>query len=97
MADDTQSNGADVDLNIAGQQVKLKNIKSLNTLATVATLLCVVLIGYVLYTHTADDKEAKKELTMAIRELSQSAREQNCLISMPIDRRDPELCKRLSR
>lgn len=94
---DEQTNGADVDLSIAGQQVKLKNIKSLNTLATVTTLMLVILLGYVLWTHTNDDKEAKRELTIAIRELGQSAREQNCLISMPIDRRDPELCRRISR
>lgn len=94
---DEQTNGADVDLSIAGQQVKLKNIKSLNTLATVTTLICVILIGYVVWMHTNDDKEAKKELSMAIRELTQSAREQNCLISMPIDQRNPDICRRISR
>ena len=91
------TNGADVDLKIAGQEVRLKNIKSLNTLATVGTFIAVVLIGYAIYVHAGESKEASKELVQALKEMTRAAREQNCLISMPIDRRDPELCRRISR
>lgn len=97
MADETAGNGADVAVEIAGQKVNLRNVKSLNTLATVATLIIVCVMGYVLYAHAGDTKDASKELTMALKEMTQAAREQNCLISMPQDRRDPELCRRISR
>lgn len=105
---EANGNGADVDVSIAGQQVKLKNIKSLNTLATVATLV-ICAVGFVaLYqivqAHTQDTRDAGKafveairEQTSAVKEQTVAAREQNCLIAMPIERRDPELCRRLSR
>lgn len=98
---DVDKNGADVEVNFAGQKVNLRNVKSLNTLATVATLIIVAVaavVGYNLFTaHAADTKDASKELVQALKEMTQAAREQNCLISMPMDRRDPELCRRISR
>lgn len=96
-----ETSGADVALELGGQKVNLRNVKNLNTLATVATLIicCVGMgVGYVLFTaHSTDTREASKELVSALKEMTQAAREQNCLISMPPDRRDPELCRRLSR
>jgi hypothetical protein len=96
-ARETNGNGADIDLKLAGQEVKLKNVKSLNTLATVATLIVACVLGYAFYVHAGETKDASKELVLALREMAQAAREQNCLISVPIERRDPELCRRLSR
>jgi short subunit fatty acids transporter len=121
-----QSNGADVAVEIAGQKVNLRNIKSLNTLATVASLIILILASYMLFMHTTEAKdqakeiakelkdankevanalkESNRELGIILRELSQAAREQNCLIArtysgMPVERRaeEVELCKRLSR
>lgn len=92
-----ETNGADVDLKVAGQEVRLKNIKSLNTLATFAILIIVSLTAYGGYLHVSETKDASRELVGALKEMTQAAREQNCLISMPIDRRDPELCRRISR
>lgn len=96
-----ENNGADVAVEVAGQKINLRNVKSLNTLATVATLILVasaIGVGYVMAAgHVADTKEASKELVTALKEMTQAAREQNCLISLPQDRRDPELCRRLSR
>ena len=97
MSDEAHTNGADVQVEIAGQKVNLKNVRSLNTLATVLTLILVALIAFVVWTHSSETKEASKELVGALKEMTQAAREQNCLISMPMDRRDPELCKRLAR
>ena len=97
MSEEAQTNGADVAVEIAGQKVNLKNVKSLNTLATILTMVLTALIAYVVWAHSGETKEASKELTTALKEMTQAAREQNCLISMPMDRRDPELCKRLSR
>ncbi len=45
-------------------------------------------------------KESNKELGAILKELAQSTREQNCLLSLPQDRRNgvnAETCKRLSR
>jgi hypothetical protein len=92
-----QKTGADVEVEIAGQKVNLKNVKSLNTLATVATLILVCVLGYAFYVHAGETKDASKDLVQALKEMTSAAREQNCLISMPMERRDPELCRRLAR
>jgi predicted urease superfamily metal-dependent hydrolase len=92
-----EKNGVDVELNLGGQKLNVKNVKSVNTFATVATLVAVCVIGYAFYVHAGETKDASKELTQALKEMTQAAREQNCLISMPQERRDPELCRRLAR
>ena len=60
-------NGADVAVEIAGQKVNLRNVKSLNTLATIATLIIVFLIGYIIFTHTLDAKESGKEIAAELK------------------------------
>lgn len=103
-------NGVDVDITLAGNGVRLKNVKSLNTVATVATLMIVAggfsLIYQQISAHAQDARdtgkafvEAIKEQTAAVKEQTQAAREQNCLISMPIEmrRQDPDACRRISR
>ena len=124
MAD--EANGADVAVEIAGQKVNLKNVKSLNTLATMAILIVVLLIGYVVFVHAGDSKDAAKEIAkelkeankevantlkesnrelgIILREMSQAAREQNCLLRSGVSTLAPEkrqevaeLCKQLSR
>ena len=99
MADEVQPNGADVSLELAGQKVNLRNVKSLNTLATVLTLLIVILVGYGGWQHTSDTKEASKELTLALKEMTQAARESNCLMAIPMEKREAnsDLCRRISR
>lgn len=98
-----ETDGADVDLSLAGQRLNIKNVKSLNTLATIATLILLsagLAGGYLMLSaHAAETKDASKELVSALKEMTQAAREQNCLISMPIEQRarDPELCRRLAR
>ena len=64
---DEEPNGADVAVEIAGQKVNLRNVKSLNTLATVATLLVALLIGYVILTHTTDAKDSGKEVAAELK------------------------------
>ena len=72
---------------------------NLNTLFTVLGFVMTCLIAWVLYTHTSDAKDATKELATALREQTVAAREQNCLISLPQERREQnsELCKRIAR
>ena len=44
-------------------------------------------------------KETQKEMMQILREMASAAREQNCLLAMPQDRRAPnaELCKRIAQ
>jgi hypothetical protein len=99
MSEETNTNGVDVAVEVAGQKVNLKNVKSINTLATILTLVLVSLVAFVVWTHSGDTKEASKELTGALKEMTQAARESNCLMALPMDRRADtvELCKRISR
>lgn len=102
---DQVKNGADVELELGGQKVNLRNVKSLNTLATVATLMVVVLIAYGGYMHTQETKEgsqafvgAIKEQTTALREQTQVMKENNCIQTY----RGPEhtkesFCKQVTR
>lgn len=105
-----QQNGADVDVSIAGQQVKLKNIKSLNTLATVATLVLVCVLGYAFWEHKVDAKAeglardsmlttAFKEIANSQKEMAQAVREGNCINSYPEAERETkvEQCRRITR
>ncbi|HYR35952.1 MAG TPA: hypothetical protein VEQ87_16795 [Burkholderiales bacterium] len=88
---------------IAGQKFSLKSL-SLNTLLTLVGVLGVVGLCALMWTHLDESKESSramidaiKELTVSQREQTVVAREQNCLISLPQDRRDPELCRRIAR
>lgn len=74
-----------LDAEIAGQ--KLKYSGPLNTLVTVLTFCLVLLLGYILWAHQSDTKDASaafvgalKEQTKAMVEGTAVAREQNCLL-----------------
>jgi len=71
--------GADVEANIAGQQIRVRNVKSLNTLATVATLIiciCGFAIGYQMFdAHAKDTKETTNAVVAALKDLTKVHRE----------------------
>lgn len=93
-----EAGGADIDLEVAGQKARIKNVKSLNTICTIAVLVVVSVLGYAFYVHAAETKDAGKELVQALKEVTQVVREANCLNSLPAERRpDPDYCRRLSR
>ena len=75
----SEENGADVAVKIAGQEVNLRNIKSLNTLATVATLIIVICgftIGWnLLDAHAKGGEKKEAALVSALQELAKSHRE----------------------
>lgn len=84
----TQENGADIALEIAGQKVNVKNVKSLNTGATLFCAGMLILLCYVTWTHGEDSKVsntlfvgAVREQTTAMREATTVQRENNCLQS----------------
>jgi hypothetical protein len=92
-------NGADLEVSFVGQKVNLKNIKSLNTLATVATLILVCTGGAYGYSHVQDTREGNRELVTALKDMTQAAREQNCLMRFDTkDRQEnADFCRRISR
>lgn len=94
-----QPNGADVDLKLAGQEVKLRNVKSLNTILTLVAAVAASFGVYLLIQHQAEAKEAGqsfvgalKEQTKAIQEQTAVQREGNCLLVF----KDPEQCRRMT-
>jgi type VI protein secretion system component VasK len=111
--------GADVALKLAGQEINVRNVKSLNTVATLTSLIILVLIAYGGWVHVVEAKdngkeiakelkesnkqvadslkESQRELGEVLKELARAAREQNCLLSLPQEKRDPELCRRISK
>lgn len=95
----------ELDAEIAGQKISLKNV-SINTIATVVTLIGVSLLIYVAYTHQQDSRDSQasfilviKEQTGAIKESTSIQREQNCLLRF--DQKDrqanADFCKQISR
>lgn len=92
MSDELQQ----VDAEIAGQKLKLTGA-NLNTLFTILGCIVTCLIAWVLWTHTADTKEASKSLAEAVKDQTQATREQTCVYTMPQTGMTAETCKRISR
>jgi len=95
----------EVSAEVAGQKIRITG-QRLNDLFTILTFVLICLIGYVLYTHQQDAKDAAKEFvgaikeqTIAVREQTVAARENNCLQRFEQKDRPQqyEFCKQLSR
>lgn len=82
----SEENGADIEATIGGQQVKVRNVKSLNTVVTVATLIAVICGGFMLWQlqdahakgmEKRDDAylAAMKENTLALKDVARAQRE----------------------
>lgn len=95
----SEENGSDVALEVAGQKVNLRNVKSLNTLATVACLMGVIFLLYFYWEHKAEDKDFKGNVLIAIREQAQSNRVLACLMATRQEDREAKLaqCERIAR
>lgn len=66
MGRDTDDTGADLGLKIAGQEINVRNVKSLNTIATVCTLVAVCGMGVALYYHEAAAQQDKSQLAKTL-------------------------------
>ena len=93
-----QNNGSDVALEIGGQKMNIRNVKSLNTVATVLTLFLCGLILYIIFTHQQESKQDNRDLSSAMREQTTATREQTCLLKFPeFERRaNSDFCKQVS-
>lgn len=95
-----------LDAEIAGQKLKITG-EHATLIITVLSFTVTCLIAWALFQHLQDMRDgtrdfvaAIKEQTVTIQEASKLQREQNCLMSMstiPLDRRNVELCRRLSQ
>lgn len=96
MAEET---GADVALELGGQKVNVRNVKSLNTILTFAAFVGMVLLGYVLWEHKAEDRDFKNALVSTMKEFTIAQRVTNCLMATPQNDREAKLptCERIAR
>lgn len=102
---DTAQNGSDLSLEVGGQKLNVRNVKSLNTLLTALTAGVVLFVAYQGYTHQEDSKSARnefisalKEQTTVMREQTSAQREQNCLLKFDQSERKnvADWCKQVS-
>lgn len=106
--DNGKASGADIGVEIAGQKVNLRNVKSLNTMATLLTMVLSSVVLYALLQHQVDAREgsrafveAIKDNTRAQREAIAAQREANCIARLTPDQRKDsqqlEFCRQLGR
>jgi hypothetical protein len=93
------TSGSDIALKVAGQEINVKNVKSLNTVLTAFGAAGAIFGAYLVHAHTLDAKEGSKELASALKEVAQASREQTCI--MRFDQKDrqsnADFCKQVSR
>ena len=98
-----EETGADVNVKVAGQEIAIKNVKSLNTLATVAGLvvsICGFTIGWFIFEAHAKGTEKRDEtLITVLKDLTTVQRVTNCLTATPEAQREAKLaqCERIAR
>lgn len=80
-----QGDGADVELELGGQKVNVRNVKSVNTILTFLSTLGIGVLCYAFWTHLEDSRSAGaafvgaiKEQTSAIKDGTQAQREATC-------------------
>lgn len=66
--DKSEQTGADLNLKFAGQEVNLRNVKSLNTIATLVTMLLVGTLGVFLYFHEVNAQHDKSTLASTLQQ-----------------------------
>ena len=93
-----QTNGSDVALEIGGQKLNFRNVKSLNTIATVITLFGVCLLIWIAFTDRQEWKGTLKEIASAMQAQNAIGRESNCLNRFPESERraNSDFCKQVS-
>lgn len=88
------------------KKIKLRGSDLLTSVIGMVMCTGLGLFGYVLWDHKTDAKEvggalasAINQMTQAQREMIQAQREQNCLISLPPDRREQQaaFCRNVTR
>lgn len=96
---------ADVELNLAGQRLNVRNIRSLNTIMTAIILGLSLALFWLLYEIRLENRAMKNEFTAAIkdnaksqREQTAAIREQTCLYKFPEGERrsNAEFCRSVS-
>lgn len=76
--------GADIGVKIAGQEINVRNVKSLNTIATIVTMIIVVGLGVGFYFHEANAQQDKARLAGTLEKsnstIAEALREQNKMV-----------------
>ena len=93
-----EQNGADVAVKVAGQEINLRNVKSLNTLLTASCAFGIGLLLWIAFTDRNDVKYALREISTAMQAQNAIGRESNCLNKFPEQERkiNADWCKQVS-
>lgn len=81
MTGDAENGGADIGVKIAGQEVNIRNVRSLNTIATVCTLIGVCVLGVFVYYHEVSAQSDKVNVAATLQksntDISNALKESN--------------------
>jgi len=96
-----ERSGADIGVKIGGQEVNVRNIKSLNTILTALSLVMSTAIGVFLWGHVDASKELVKEIRDGNRAQQQGQKNSNyyqcmqvCLLAQGDPaKRNPQACE----
>ena len=95
-----ERNGADIGVKIGGQEVNVKNVKSLNTVLTAVSLVMITAIGVFLWDHVDASKDLVKEIREGNKAQQQGQKNSNyyqcmqvCLLGQDPARRNPQACE----
>jgi hypothetical protein len=99
VSEEAASSGSDIALEVAGQKINVKNVKSLNTILTLIAAGAACFAVYLLTQHQVEAKEGGKELAGALKEVAQAAREQTCIMRFKQEDRqqNADFCKQIAR
>ena len=62
----SEENGADVNLKVAGQELNVRNVKSLNTIATLITMFAVCILAVYLHFHEVNAQQDKAQVATTL-------------------------------
>lgn len=78
--------------------------KRMSELIAILSLVSLVMVGMALWKHSAEAsansetlRQAFRDMTIVQEKMLEAQREQNCLIALPQDRRDINVCRRIVR
>jgi cytochrome c-type biogenesis protein CcmH/NrfG len=100
-----ERNGADVSVKVAGQELNVRNVKSLNTILTALSFAVLIGIGVLMWTHVVAEDQSNKAILTEIKEQNKAVLQaqknsayfaclQACLLEQPTDRRNSTPCER---
>lgn len=100
-----ERSGADVTVKVAGQELNVRNVKSLNTALTAISVGILIGLGVLMWTHVDAEDKSNKAILNEIREQNRNVLQaqknsayfncmQACFLEQSQDKRDSVKCDR---